>query len=310
MRFNFKQPIGLLVGIVALGSMLVMAPSASSYVRPAAGTPISVSLVLAYNECLAASPATWVHGGTTVAADACNGDPAGGAVAPSFGRTSTLLTAGEPPAAGAAKFKGNLKLVVCNAASPPGGCAANGGVGTQDVLTPQSGATGTGTPTAPGNNYIQDVRCGVGLTAAGVCASVNGAGPADYGTTVPASPALLKATSNIRITDLGTGSTTAGCASGAGPRASCPFLGTSKDLDFDVPVICSATADATIGGFCTALKTSINNVLPGAVGPAADLLRGNVQIEQIQVTDGGPDANPFIPDAPNMVYATQGVALP
>jgi hypothetical protein len=306
MRFNLKRPVGLLVGLVALG-MLVAASSASSYVRPSGGTPIGASLVLAYKQCVTASPATWVHGGTTVGGGACNGDPAGGAVAPSFGRVSTLLTAGEPPAAGASKFKGNVKLVVCNASGAS--CSPNG-VGTQDVLTPQAAAGGTGAVTAAtaGNNYLQDVRCGVGLTAA-VCTNGNAAGPADYATGAGGT-ALLKATSNIRITDLGTGDSTAGCTSGVGPRASCPYLGTTVDLDFDVPVICSATADTSIGGFCTTLKTSINNVLPGAVGPAADLLRGNVEVKQIKVTDGGPDANPFIPDAPNSDYAVQGIFLP
>jgi len=317
MRFNYKQPIGLLAGLLALG-MLVVAPSASGYVRPQGASPIATSLALAYKECGPGQETpNWVHGGTTVPGVACNGDPAAPpGVNANFGRLSTLLTAGEPPTT-AAKFKGNIKLIVCNAASPPGGCPANGGAAgaTQDVLTPKTAPLANGTATDVGKNYLQDVRCGVGLTNASMCASANAAGGADFGTTMAGftNTALLKATSNIRITDLGTGDTTAAspCGSGTGPRANCPYLGTTHDVDFDVPILCTPTADTSIGGFCTPLYTSINSAQAGAVGPAADLLRGNVEIKQIKVQDGGPDGNAFIPDAPgNTDYAVQGIFLP
>jgi len=263
----------VIAAIVALGA-LVFVSSASALVRPSAATPIGASLVLAYDQCTTATPAGQEHNPANLAGFACTPPTA----------TSTLLTAGNPQAGtGAANFKGQVKIVVCITAAA---CAAGGSSSSTDVLFPSG---------SPSGNYVFDVRCGVGMTAP-VCSVTNSPGNPDYAATA-APPALVKATSVIRITDINTGPT-------GGPYTD---EGTTKDLDFDVPLVCSSTAATTIGATCTPAVASANGACGGCVAAGK---RSNIETGQIRIQDGGPDANPFIPDVPNKDYARQGVFIP
>jgi len=270
---SFRLPV--IVAVAALG-VLALASTAVALVRPSGATPIGASAVIAYNECttVGGSPPGQEHNPANLAGDAC---------APPV-RSSPFLTAGEPPGA-PAQFKGNVKLVVCTTTNT---CTSGGGSGSEDVLFPSG---------APSGNYLTDVRCANpgGMTNTTVCVNPNTAQGPDFGTTSAATPALLKATSHIRITDRNTGPT-------GGPYTT---EGTTQDLDFDVPLLCSVTP-ASIGGSCLPARSSANTACGGCVGVAK---LSNVQVPTIQVREGGADGTPF--DAnPSFMYAQQGVFIP
>jgi hypothetical protein len=278
--FSIRKPIGLsLFGAVIAFGMLVLAPIASALVRPSGATPIGASLVIAYDECTVAggSPPGQEHNTANLPGDACAPETP----------TSTLLTAGEPPAAGAANFKGNVKIVVCTTAAA---CSAGGSTFSTDVLFPGG---------APAGNYLVDVRCTAGgagfTTPASQCGTANAVGNPDYGS--GAGAALLKATSIIRITDINTGPT-------GGPYTT---EGTTEDLPFDVPVVCVPTASTAIGGSCVPAVAAANAACGGCVAAGK---RSNIETGQIRVQDGGPDGNPFLVPADNKDYARQGVFIP
>jgi hypothetical protein len=275
MSFSTRKPIGLslITGVMALG-MLILAPIASALVRPAGATPISASLVLAYDECTVATPAGQEHNTANLPGFACAPQTA----------SSTLLTAGNPQlGTGAANFRGNLLTKVCG---PPPNALLCPAPLTSDVLFPSG---------SPSGNFVVDVRCGVGMIAP-VCGNANAVGGADYGALAPP-PALAKATAVIRITDINTGPA-------GGPYTT---EGTTKDLNFDVPMVCSVTASTTIGGTCLPAVASAN---AGCGGCVATGKRSNIEVQTLRVQDGGPDAHPFIPDVPNKNYAVQGVFIP
>lgn len=281
MSFKNRKPFRLpvIVAVAAVG-VLVLAASATALVRPKGATPIGASAVIAYDACttVGGSPAGWEHNPANLAGDAC---------APPV-RSSPWLTAGEPPAAGGANFSGNVKLVVCTTAAQ---CSAGGGSGTEDVLFPSG---------APSGNFVTDVRCANpgGMTNTTVCVNPNSVGGPDFGTTNALSPALLKADSIIRITDRNTGP-----SSGPGPYTA---EGTTKDLEFPVPMLCSVTGSTTIGGSCLPARASANAACGGCVGVGK---LSNIGVGQIEIREGGPDGTPF--DAnPTFQYATQGLFIP
>jgi hypothetical protein len=270
----FRLPV--IAGVAAL-MVLALAATATALVRPQGATPIGASAVIAYDACtvVGGSPPGQEHNPANLAGDAC---------APPV-RSSPWTTAGEPPGA-PANFKGNVKLVVCTTAAQ---CSAGGGSGTEDVLFPSG---------APAGNYLQDARCANpgGMTNGTVCVNPNAAQGPDFGTTNAATPALLKAASIIRITDRNTGPT-------GGPYTT---EGTTKDLEFAVPLLCSVTGATTIGGSCLPARASANAACGGCVGVAK---LSNIQVPTIEVREGGPDGTPF--DAnPSFQYATQGLFIP
>jgi Beta-propeller repeat len=79
---------------------------------------------------------------------------------------------------------------------------------------------------------------------------------------------------------------------------------TLQDVSFPLTVPCSATADATIGGTCSATTTA-NALAPGVLTAGN---RTTWQIGQVQVFDGGPDGN--ADTAPNTVFAREGLFVP
>jgi hypothetical protein len=131
---------------------------------------------------------------------------------------------------------------------------------------------------------LTDVRCKA-ATSASVCTSGNTADGPDYS-------GGLQGFVTIRITDHSNGSpnfTTAG---------------TVIDLPLAIPVSCANTADTSVGGSCS-VNTTVNSAIPGAV---PDGKRGNVEVQAVNVNDGGASGSAGAADATRAF--TQGIFIP
>jgi hypothetical protein len=128
-----------------------------------------------------------------------------------------------------------------------------------------------------------DVRCKP-ATAPSVCSSANAADGPDYS-------GGLQGNAVIRISDHYNGP-------GLNEAA------TVQDIPFPVNATCANTASTTEGGLCTA-NTSANATVPGSV---KDLQRGVVEIQQIQISDGGADGQ--VATADNTLFSVQGIFIP
>ena len=130
---------------------------------------------------------------------------------------------------------------------------------------------------------ISDVRC----TPAGgatVCGTANAADGPDYS-------GELQGNAIIRISDHYNGP-------GLNEAA------TVQDIPFPVNATCAATTSTTTGGLCTA-NTSANAAVPGSV---KDTQRAVVEIQQLQVNDGGADGT--VATADNTLFEVQGIFIP
>src|SRR5438034_8791426 len=117
-----------------------------------------------------------------------------------------------------------------------------------------------------------DIRCN-GNSVPGFCTTANTDNP-----NVPDYSGELNGTANIRITDHFNGP--------IGACGACTDPATVQDLAFPVAATCATTAsDGTVGSTCTA-NTSANGTVLGSV---QDNKRGNVEIQQININDGGQD---------------------
>jgi hypothetical protein len=184
----------------------------------------------------------------------------------------------------------------CN---PPVQTSANITVGTFDANGANSNMKGSirlsvkvGVPGPPEDSDVKitanitDVRCKAGTTA---CGTANAADGADY-------TGEVQGNALIRITDHWNA-----VAPGGGPDAA-----TVQDIPFPVTATCAATPSTAVGGTCN-IVTSANAVLPGT--PVKDGKRANVEIQQVQITDGGPDGLMGTP-AGNTLFAVQGIFIP
>jgi len=129
-----------------------------------------------------------------------------------------------------------------------------------------------------------DIRCKAGTAA---CGSANAADGADY-------TGELEGNAQIRISDHYNA-----VAPGGGTDAA-----TVIDIPFPVTTPCTATASTSIGSTCN-ISTSANAVVPGSV---KDGKRAVVEIQQIQVSDGGPDG--VAATTPNTLFSVQGIFIP
>jgi len=140
-----------------------------------------------------------------------------------------------------------------------------------------------------------DIRCKPATNPA-VCNSANSVGSPPVATP-PDYSGSLTGTAQIRITDHWNG--TSQTASG-----------TVTDAPFSVPAQCVNTASTAIGGTCST-NTTANAVVPGAVG---DGKKGNVEIQTLQVYDGGSTGiggGGIAPPPPDSTrFATQGILIP
>jgi hypothetical protein len=131
---------------------------------------------------------------------------------------------------------------------------------------------------------ITDVRCKAGTTA---CGAANAADGADYTGEVQGN-ALIRITDHFNAVAPGGGTDPA----------------TVIDVPFPVNATCTGTAATTIGGTC-AVTTTANAVVPAAV---KDGKRAIVEVQQIQILDGGPDGT--MGTAPNTLFEVQGIFIP
>jgi len=139
------------------------------------------------------------------------------------------------------------------------------------------------------NSSITDVRCKGATAVAGFCGTAN-----TDNTNVPDYSGSLNGTARIRITDHFNGTTSAGGTDAA----------TVTDLPFPVTIPCTVTGDTTVGSTCS-VSTTANGVLGGSV---QDNKRANVEVQTINIEDGGADGTGGTPD--NTVFETQGIWIP
>jgi hypothetical protein len=129
-----------------------------------------------------------------------------------------------------------------------------------------------------------DVRCRPGV-AATVCSSANTADGPDYS-------GELQGNATIRISDHYNGP-------GLNEAA------TVTDIPFPVNGTCASTpTNAAVGGTCT-VATTANTVVPGSVKHTQ---RGVVEIQQLQINDGGVDG--LVATTPNTLFEVQGIFIP
>jgi hypothetical protein len=141
--------------------------------------------------------------------------------------------------------------------------------------------------TSPEDVIIQstgtDIRC-LPATAATVCNSANAADGPDYS-------GGLQGNASIRISDHFNGPTQTEAA-------------TVIDIPFPVNGTCANTVSTTVGGTCS-VDTTANAVVVGSV---KDAQRGVVEIQQLQISDGGADGNVTTTD--NTLFTVQGIFIP
>jgi len=270
---KIRKPSGLLtiVGLVAIGMLIAAQAASANIIRPNGATPVSDSLVIAYDACTVATPPGNHHNPANLPGAACT---------PPTASTNRLTAGGVQVNGTTDNFKGNVLLKVTG---PP-----------NDVNF------GTGPPSG---SYLQDVRCtasyesGIG---AGVCndpGSTNAFAP-------PGTVSLndytgqLNALAYIKITDQKNNST----------GTSYTEDGTVALIPFGVVVRCSVTGN-TIGASCVPILGSAGAVC----GCVSNGKRGNIELSQIVVYDGGDDGlapPPLQVDADGKAYAVQGVFLP
>jgi hypothetical protein len=128
-----------------------------------------------------------------------------------------------------------------------------------------------------------DIRC-TPAGGASVCATANAADGPDYS-------GELQGPATIRISD-----------HYIGPNLN--EAATVQDIPFPVNATCVATTSTSIGGLCTA-NTSANAAVPGSV---KDTQRAVVEIQQLQINDGGADGTVATPD--NTLFGVQGIFIP
>jgi hypothetical protein len=180
-----------------------------------------------------------------------------------------------------------LSFPSCN---PPVQVSPNLTIGTPDANGAASNAIGFALvkvlPPAQSDvalsGQASDIRCRPGVTA---CGSANAADGPDY-------TGQLQSNAMIRISDHYNG-----------PGLNEPA--TVQDIPFPTTVTCSATADTSIGGFCS-VATSANAIVPGAV---ITNQRAIIESAQITASDGGVDGL-VSSTADNSVFAVQGIFLP
>ena len=134
------------------------------------------------------------------------------------------------------------------------------------------------------DSVITDVRCKPGGPAA-VCTNANAGDGPDYA-------GGLQGNAQIRISDHYNGP-------GLNEAA------TVVDIPFPVNGQCANTSSTTIGGQCDT-HTTANTVVPGSV---KDTQRGVVEIQQIQIFDGGSDGS-VATTADNTLFGVQGIFIP
>jgi hypothetical protein len=190
-------------------------------------------------------------------------------------QTSSWLTVGTMDANGfAPQSVASVQINVCpNGTTPSGACSTPSGMSSPDVRVAGSAT---------------DVRCKVGSPTQSQC---EGGAFSDY-------IGRMRSDATIRITDHHN-SVTAG---GTGDTA------TVIDIPFPIEWDCVANpagaSPSSIGGTCN-VSSSFAVSMPGSIQPTK---RGNVELEQVQLFDGGADG--FLGTTDNTLFAVQGIFIP
>ena len=225
-------------------------------------------------------------------------------------RSLTLLNGGYPRPKGATPLNAALVPAYAPCTAPnlvhgppdlPGGSDPDGSCGPATQASLNSAWLTVGTPDANGEaaNFAGSVRldvvignpatpaddADVRVTALLRDVRCRAAGPACSGGVLADYTGQLATSMVVRITDR------------------LPAV-TMIDIPFQVPINCSATADAAIGSTC-AITTTMDAVVPQSIPEAK---RSIFQIGQLEVYDGGPDATFSTSD--NRVFARSGVFVP
>ena len=180
--------------------------------------------------------------------------------------------------------------------STPSERSPNLTVGTPDANGAAANSVGwfkiqahVGTPGPPDDSgasievELADVRCKVGTST---CGPANAAAGADY-------TGELQLDLQLQMTDKFNA-----VAPGGGSDSA------TGSVAFPVPVTCTATASTSIGAQCS-VTTDANYVAPGSI---KDTKRAIWAMDQVRLTDGGPDGDVDTPD--NSVFAVQGLFVP
>jgi hypothetical protein len=129
-----------------------------------------------------------------------------------------------------------------------------------------------------------DIRCKAAASAS-VCTMPNDADGPDYS-------GHLQGTFQIRITDHWNG------------QPAFTSAGTMQDIPYPIGADCASTVDARVGGTCSANAT-LDAIVPGAF---QDGKRSNVEVQTVQVLDGGVNGTTGAPDATR--FGTEGTFAP
>jgi len=188
--------------------------------------------------------------------------------------SSNWLTSGTTDANGfASQGVAFAKITVCASGTSTGTCSTPAGMSVPDVRIESKGT---------------DIRCKVGGPTQANC---EGGALSDY-------VGQVQGNATIRITDHHNSVTPGGTGDTA----------TVTDLPFPVIAGCAANPAGgnamAIGGTCNVV-THANGVVPGAVVPNK---RANVEIGQIQISDGGQAGVAGAGDA--TLYGVQGIFIP
>jgi hypothetical protein len=141
-----------------------------------------------------------------------------------------------------------------------------------------------------------DIRCRAGSSAGCGSANTDNASVPDYAGEV-------QGNATIRITDHFNGPIGGGGGTDAGTIQDVPHYGLITTGPDGIP--CANTSDTTIGGICE-LSTSANSMIPGII---QDAKRQNLELQTINVFDGGTDGNGNT-TGDNTLFATQGLFVP
>ena len=133
------------------------------------------------------------------------------------------------------------------------------------------------------NSTISDVRCKP-ATAASVCSSANGTDGPDYS-------GQIQGNTTIRVSDH---------YNGPGLNEAATVI----DVPLSVTGTCANTVSTTVGGTCT-VATTANAVVAGSV---KDTQRAVVEIQQLQINDGGASGVAGAADA--SLFEVQGIFIP
>jgi len=283
MNSNTRKVVLPVLAALLVGMMVIASSAMAVHSRPKAATPFSAPMVIAFKDCggAAGAPTSTHGGGVGIIAPSCELHNFTTANAATGGQTSASITVGTPTSTLApAPAESTSKFLICvpSAAAPNCGGIPPNQAGPGDVELEAS---------------LNDVRCINGIPTL-PCSAAGSNGPQstrDY-------TGEVQGTATIRITDEN---------NTAGPGGS--THATVVDIPFPVNAACAENAAQVgsplhhIGGTCTA-NTSANATVPNAVVPGK---RGNVEIGQLKVVDGGADG--LIASSPNTDFMKQGIFI-